>query len=107
MSSRHSFCLQTEQFGPGLPGYPESLAVAYSLPDTKGNLTVIVYDLNARDRATVCNARPERKDGMLYWNGFGRDGRLLPTGIYIVICEYKSGKDVIFDKQAVVLAKGH
>jgi hypothetical protein len=102
-----SFCLQAEQFGPGLPGYQETLGIAYSLPDSKGNLRVAVYDLNARDRALVYDGKPPAKDGMLYWSGVDRSGRLLPTGIYVVVCEYKSGKDVIFEKKPVVLAKGH
>jgi len=101
-----SFCLQVEQFGPGLPGYPETLGIAYSLPDSKGNLRVAVYDLNARDRSLVYDGTPPAKDGMLYWSGSDRSGRLLPTGIYVVVCEYKSGKDVIFEKKPVVLAKG-
>jgi hypothetical protein len=104
-SERH-FCLQTEQFGPGLPGYPESLGIAYSLPDSKGNLCVVVLDLNARDRALVHDGKPDARDGVLYWGGADRNGRLLPIGIYVVVCEYKSGKDVIFEKKPVVFAKG-
>jgi hypothetical protein len=102
-----SFCLQAEQFGPGLSGYPESLGIVYSLPDSKGKLQVSVYDLNARERALVFDGRPSAKDGMLYWNGLGSGGKTLPTGIYIVVCEYKSGKQVIYEKKPVVLAKGH
>jgi hypothetical protein len=101
-----SFCLQAEQFGPELTGYPESLGITYSLPDSKGNLRVTVYDLNARERATVFDGRPSAMDGMLYWNGTGRAGNTLPVGIYIVVCEYKSGKQVIYEKKPVVLAKG-
>ncbi len=100
-----SFCLQTEQFGLGLNGYPDSLGIVYSLPDSKGSLRVSVYDLNARERALVFDGRPAAKDGMLYWNGKGRDGKTLPVGIYIVVCEYKSGKQVIYEKKPVVLAK--
>lgn len=103
--ARH-FCLQSDQFGPGMPGYPESLGIAYSLPDAKGNLRVTVFDLNARERAKVYDGKPEAKDGMLYWVGADRSGRLLPVGIYVVVCEYKSGKDVIFEKKPVVFAKG-
>jgi len=103
--ARH-FCLQTDQFGPGLSGYPESLGIAYSLPDAKGNLRVTVYDLNARERAKVYDGKPEVKDGMLRWGGTDRSSRLLPVGIYVVVCEYKSGKDVIFEKKPVVFAKG-
>ena len=100
-----SFCLQAEQFGPGLNGYPDSLGIVYSLPDAKGNLRVTVYDLNARERALVFDGRPSAKDGMVYWNGTGSGGKTLPVGIYIVVCEYKSGKQVIYEKKPVVLAK--
>ena len=103
--ARH-FCLQSDQFGPGLSGYPESLGIAYSLPDSKGNLRVTVFDLNARERAMVHDGRPEAKDGMLYWGGSDRYGRSLSVGIYVVVCEHKSGKDVIFEKKPVVFAKG-
>jgi hypothetical protein len=100
-----SFCLQAEQFGPGLNGYPESLGIVYSLPDSKGKLQVSVFDLNARERASVFDGRPSAQDGTLYWNGLGSSGKTLPTGIYIVVCEYKSGKQVIYEKKPVVLAK--
>ena len=43
---------------------------------------------------------------MLRWGGTDRSSRLLPVGIYVVVCEYKSGKDVIFEKKPVVFAKG-
>jgi hypothetical protein len=101
-----SFCLQTEQFGPGLSGYPDSLGIVYSLPDSKGKLQVSVYDLNARARASVFDGRPSAKDGVLYWNGLGSGGKTLPTGIYIVVCEYTSGRQVIYEKKPLVLAKG-
>jgi len=103
--ARH-FCLQTDQFGPGLSSYPESLGIAYSLPSAGGSLRVTVYDLNARERARIHDGKPESKDGMLYWGGVDRDDGLLPVGIYVVVCEYKSGKDVIFEKHPVVFAKG-
>jgi len=101
-----SFCLQAQQFGPGLTGYPESLGIVYSLPDSKGSLRVSIYDLNARSRARVFDGRPSAQDGVLYWDGAGTSGKTLPTGIYIVVCEYKSGKQVIYEKKPVVLAKG-
>jgi hypothetical protein len=100
-----SFSLQAEQFGPGLKGYPDSLGIVYSLPDSKGSLRVSVYDLNAREQARVFDGRPAAKDGMLCWNGLSSSGRMLPIGIYIVVCEYKSGKQVIYEKKPVVLAK--
>jgi hypothetical protein len=102
---RH-FSLGSERFGPNLKTGPETLAIYYSLPDNKGNLSVKVYDLTGRERAVVFEGRPTAKDGVLVWNGFGSIRALLPTGLYALACEYKTEKTVILEKKTVVLARG-
>jgi len=100
------FSLLSDRFGPNLRAGPESLTICYSLPDNKGNLSVRVYDLNGRERAIVFEGRPSARDGLLVWDGRGSTGSLLATGLYVVACEYKTGKTVILEKKTVVLAKG-
>ena len=106
MPTAQSFCLQSELFGPDRAGYPETLGVVYSLPDAKGDLSVRVYDLNGRERAVIFEGRPPLRDGLLSWDGTDRAGRMLPTGLYVIACQYKSGNDLIYEKKPVVLAKG-
>jgi hypothetical protein len=105
-AGQQCFSLQTSRFGPNLKTSPETLHIAYSLPDVKGTLAVSVLDLNARERAVLFNGKPPAQNGALTWSGLDRNGRLLPTGLYVIVCEYKSGKTVIFEKKTVVLAKG-
>jgi hypothetical protein len=100
------FSLSSEVFGPGLRSAPESLVVSYSLLGAGGQLTVRAYDLNGRERAIVFQGAAVARVGQFAWDGTGRDGRLLPTGLYILGLEYRSGKEKVFEKKAVVLAKG-
>jgi len=100
------FSLQTSRFGPNLKTSPETLHIAYSLPDAKGTLCVSALDLGARERAVIFIGKPAAQNGALTWSGLDRAGRMLPTGLYVIVCEYKSGKTVIYEKKTVVLVNG-
>jgi hypothetical protein len=106
---RQNFNLSTDCFGPNLETAPQALVISYSLPDARGRLLIRVFDLNGRLRATIHDRTPPTKDGQVSWTGTDRPdqtGSLLPTGLYIIACEYKSGKEVLFEKKTAVLAKG-
>jgi hypothetical protein len=100
-----TFSLQTGVFGPNLKTGPDTLHISYSLPDVKGTMTVTAYDLNGRERAVIFQGKPPTQFGALTWNGADASGRILPAGLYVIACVYKSGKKVTFEKKTVVLAK--
>jgi hypothetical protein len=103
--SDRMFDLNLSSFSPDGDGYEDSLAVLYHLPEAKGTLKVMVYDLGGRQVATLFTGRPPNQRGVVCWNGFSSAGAQAPTGIYAVCIEYRNHGTTRTEKLPVVLLR--
>lgn len=100
------FDLDRSSFSPDGDGFEESLAVLYHLPEAKGTLKVMVFDLAGRLVDTLFSRKPPEASGVVYWNGLSSSGARAPTGIYAIYAEYRySGGTRIEKLPAVLLRK--
>ncbi len=103
--SERLFVLDRSRFSPGGDGFEESLAVLYHLPEAKGTLKVMVFDLGGRQVATLFSGKPPDASGVVYWNGLSSSGARAPTGIYAVYAEYGYSGGNRTEKLPVVLLR--
>jgi hypothetical protein len=101
--SERLFDLNLSSFSPDGDGFEESLAVLYHLPEAKGTLKVMVFNLGGRQVATLFSGRPPDTSGVVCWNGLSSSGARVPTGIYAVCVEYRNGGTTRAEKLPVVL----
>ena len=103
--SERMFDLNLSSFSPDGDGFEESLAVLCRLPEAKGTLKVMVFNLGGRQVATLFSGRPSDKRGVVYWDGRNSNGDRAPGGIYAVCVEYRSGGTTQTDRLPVVLLR--
>jgi hypothetical protein len=103
--SERLFDLSLSSFSPDGDGFEESLAVLYHLPETKGTLKVMVFDLGGRHVATLFSGKPPEPSGVVYWNGLRSSGERAPTAIYAVCVEYRYSGTTRTEKLPVVLLR--
>ena len=103
--SERMFDLNLSSFSPDGDGFEDSLAVLYRLPEAKGTLKVLVYDLGGRQVATLFSGRPPDASGVVCWNGLSSSGARAPTGIYAICVEYRNGGTTRAEKLPVVLLR--
>jgi hypothetical protein len=99
------FDLNLSSFSPDGDGFEDSLAVLYHLPEAKGTLKVMVFNLGGRQVATLFSGKPPEASGVVCWNGFSSSGARMPTGIYAVCVEYRNGGTTRAEKLPVVLLR--
>jgi hypothetical protein len=99
------FDLNLSSFSPDGDGFEDSLAVLYRLPEAKGTLKVMVFNLGGRQVATLFSGRPPDASGVVCWNGLSSSGARAPTGIYAVCVEYRNGGTTRAEKLPVVLLR--
>jgi hypothetical protein len=103
--SERLFDLNLSSFSPDGDGFEESLAVLYHLPETKGTLKIVVFDLGGRHVATLFSGWPSNASGVVCWNGLRSSGERAPTGIYAVCVEYRYSGTTRAEKLPVVLLR--
>jgi len=103
--SQRLFDLNLSSFSPNGDGFEDSLAVLYRLPDAKGTLKVMVFNLGGRQVATLFSGRPPGQRGVVCWHGLSSSGAQAPTGIYAVCVEYTSSGTSRSEKLPVVLLR--
>jgi len=103
--SERMFVLSLSSFSPDGDGFEDSLAVTYRLPEAKGTLNVMVFDLGGRKVATLFSGRPSEEHGTVYWDGLKSSGARVPTGVYAVCVEYRNGSTPRTEKLPVVLLR--
>jgi len=97
--------LNLSSFSPDGDGFEDSLAVLYHLPEAKGTLKVMVFDLGGRQVATLLSGKPTEASGAVCWNGLRSSGARAPTGIYAICVEYRNGGTTRSEKLPVVLLR--
>ena len=103
--SQRLFDLNRSSFSPDGDGFEDSLAVLYRLPDAKGTLKVMVFNLGGRKVATLFSGRPPVANGAVNWDGSTSTGDRAPTGIYAIYVEYRYSGTTRADKLPVVLLR--
>jgi hypothetical protein len=103
--SERLFDLNRSSFSPDGDGFEDSLAVFYHLPEAKGMLKVMVFDLAGRLVDTLFPRKPPEASGVVYWNGLSSSGARAPTGIYAIYAEYRYGGATRTEKLPVVLLR--
>lgn len=90
--------------------------ISYTLPFTKANIRLYIYDKCGRLVRKLIDGEPsgsqsryiEEKNSVTWvhiWNGKNDKGEILPTGIYIVYLEARNATSSISKKEQVVIAK--
>ncbi|MBM3312977.1 hypothetical protein FJY70_00110 [candidate division WOR-3 bacterium] len=103
--TRRLFDLNLSSFSPNGDGREESLAVIYRLPESKGTLRIVVYDLRGRPVATLFSGRPADTHGKVWWGGRTSTGTEAPVGIYAVCVDYRSSRTGRTEKLPVTLLR--
>jgi len=103
--SERMFDLNLSSFSPDGDGFEESLAVLYHLPEAKGTLKVMVFNLGGRQVATLFSGRPLDASGVVCWDGRNSTGDRAPFGVYAVCVEYRSSGATRTEKLPVVLLR--
>jgi hypothetical protein len=103
--SERMFDLNRSSFSPDGDGFEDSLAVFYHLPEAKGTLQVMVFNLGGRQVATLFTGKPPEASGAVSWNGLSSSGARAPTGIYAICVEYRNGGETRTEKLPVVLLR--
>lgn len=103
--SERLFDLNLSSFSPDGDGFEDSLAVLYHLPEAKGTLKVMVFNLGGKEVAMLFSDRPPEASGVVYWNGLSSSDARAPTGIYAICVEYRNGGTTRADKLPVVLLR--
>lgn len=103
--SERMFDLNLSSFSPDGDGFEESLAVIYRLPEAKGTLKVMVFNLGGRLVATLFSGRPPDASGVVCWDGRNSTGDRAPLGVYAVCVEYRTGGTTRTEKLPVVLLR--
>jgi len=75
------------------------------MPEAKGTLKVMVYDLGGRLVATLFSGRPEAASGVVCWDGRNSAGDRASFGVYAVCVEYRNGGTTRTEKLPVVLLR--
>jgi hypothetical protein len=99
------FNLNLSSFSPDGDGFEDSLAVLYRLPEAKGTLKVMVFNLGGRQVATLFSGRPPDASGVVCWDGRRATGDRAPTGIYAICVEYRCDGTTRAEKLPVVLLR--
>jgi len=103
--SERMFDLSLSSFSPDGDGFEESLAVLYHLPEAKGTLKVMVFDLRGRQVVTLFSGKPADASGVVGWDGRNSSGDRAPFGVYAVCVEYRNGGTTRTEKLPVVLLR--
>jgi hypothetical protein len=103
--SERMFDLSLSSFSPDGDGFEDSLAVLYHLPEAKGTLEVMVFDLAGRQVATFFSGRPPAASGVVSWDGRNSTGGRASFGVYAVCVEYRNGGTTRTEKLPVVLLR--
>ena len=103
--SKRMFDLNLSSFSPDGDGFEDSLAVLYRLPEAKGTLKVMVFNLDGREVATLFSGKPPDARGVVSWDGCSSTGDRVPFGIYAVCVEYRNGGTSRTEKLPVVLLR--
>jgi len=99
------FDLSLSSFSPDGDGFEDSLAIVYRLPEAKGTLNVMVFDLGGRKVATLFSGRPPGERGTVCWTGLSSSGGRAATGIYAVCVEYRTSGTTRAERLPVVLLR--
>jgi hypothetical protein len=103
--SERMFDLNLSSFSPDGDGFEDSLAVLYHLPEAKGTLKVMVFNLGGRQVATLFSGKPPDASGVVYWNGLSSSGARAPTAIYAICIDYRYNGTTRAEKLPVVLLR--
>jgi hypothetical protein len=103
--SQRLFDLDRSSFSPDDDGFEDNLAVFYHLPEAKGTLKVMVFDLGGRQVATLFSGKPPDARGVVGWNGLSSSGARAPTGIYAICVDYRYSGTTRTEKLPVVLLR--
>lgn len=94
-------------FTPNGDGRSDRTAISYELPVARARVRISVYDALGRKRATLIDIGGSAATGEVLWDGLDGDGRLLPSGLYVVRLEAISAREGVFvdEKRAVGLIR--
>jgi hypothetical protein len=101
-----SIAITPTLFSPDGDGTDDAVAITYSVPEGGAVANVFVFDASGRRVRHLVKNAVLGSTGQFTWNGLDEQGRLLPTGHYIIYTEVFTlqGKKRQF-KNAVVLAR--
>ncbi len=79
--------LEPNPFSPDGDGRDDLLAVRYNLEDADSRLDLKIYDVRGREVRRLASRADVGYHGEILWDGRDSQGRMLPTGLYIVYLE--------------------
>jgi hypothetical protein len=104
-TTNHSPISIKNVFSPDNDGVDDSLSIQYSFTESKGRLTVTIYDMIGKVIRKLIDEKINDKSGIIFWDGKNEKNQIAPIAIYIIFLQYKTNKSVITEKTSTVLAK--
>ncbi len=86
-SSSGQLNLQPKVFSPNQDGYNDLLKIAYSFKNTGNLVTISIWSSEGYEVIKLQDRVSAGAEGFFTWDGTGRNGELLNSGIYIVVVE--------------------
>jgi hypothetical protein len=97
--------ISAKTFTPDGDGERDFLVVSYVLPVFPASVQVYVFDGTGRLVVPLHRGESPSGTGELVWNGTDHSGCALPTGLYIIYLEARSGRQTYKSKRTVVLSR--
>jgi len=106
-AGRELLVLEPNPFTPDGDNRDDIMAIRYHLDYPDARLDLKIYDVRGREVRRLANNEPAGYIGEKLWDGRSSDGRLLPTGQYIVYLEAlgKGGSRIQSAQRVAVLAR--
>lgn len=82
--SQKTFWLERDVFTPDNDGDSDFLTIRYKMPENGYSATIAIYNAGGHRVKQIADNSLLGIDGHFIWNGYDEDGKLLPSGIYIV-----------------------
>ncbi len=71
----------------------DTASISLELPNAPAELGIRIFDAAGRRVRTLENGQPALAHAHVHWDGRSNDGRLLPTGVYVLLVEAVSLTD--------------
>ena len=105
--SENILTLEPNPFSPNGDGRDDLLAIQYNLDQADAQLDLKIYDVRGRKVKQLASNAVAGFQGALLWDGTDEQGRILPTGMYIIYLEAlgRGGTRIQSARRVVALAR--
>jgi hypothetical protein len=87
------------------PHKGEHTAISFQNTGNLNQVRIEIYDLKGRKLRIIADQKFQGSEGIYFWDGRDRTGKIVNTGIYLVLIECSGSYDNYIDKKTVVVKR--